>query len=97
LQVRVLSPLPDRRQRQPLAQTAPIAPTNGNQELADHIVFSRIRNYLIEAWSELRKVAWPTRQTVVNLTLIVIAVSIGVGAYIAVLDLGLQELLSQVL
>jgi preprotein translocase subunit SecE len=95
LQVRVLSPLPDRRLRQPLAVTALTSP--GNQELTDDIVFSRIRNYLAEAWSELRKVAWPTRQTVVNLTLIVIAVSIGVGAYIAVLDLGLTELLDQVL
>ena len=60
-------------------------------------MFGRIRTYLTEAWSELRKVAWPTRQTVVNLTLIVIAVSIGVGAYIAVLDAGLSALLHQVL
>jgi preprotein translocase subunit SecE len=89
LQVRVLSPLPDRRQREPL--TSP-----GNQELIDHIVFSRFRSYLTEAWSELRKVAWPTRQTVINLTLIVIAVSIGVGAYIAVLDLGLHEAVARV-
>ena len=50
-------------------------------------MFGRIQIYFVEAWSELRKVAWPTRQTVVNLTLIVIAVSIAVGAYIAVLDL----------
>ena len=46
-----------------------------------------IRRYLIESWSELRKVAWPTRETVVRLTLLVIAVSVVVGAYIAVLDL----------
>ena len=59
-------------------------------------MFSRFRTYLTEAWSELRKVAWPTRQTVVNLTLIVIAVSIGVGAYIAVLDLGLHEAVARV-
>ncbi|HEY7464874.1 MAG TPA: preprotein translocase subunit SecE [Candidatus Limnocylindria bacterium] len=60
-------------------------------------MFGRIRIYVAEAWSELRKVAWPTRQTVINLTLIVIAVSVAVGAYIAVLDLGLTELLDQVL
>ena len=46
-----------------------------------------IRRYLTESWSELRKVAWPTRETVVRLTLLVIAVSVVVGAYIAVLDL----------
>jgi preprotein translocase SecE subunit len=60
-------------------------------------VFTGIRQYLNEAWSELKKVAWPTRQTVVNLTLIVIAVSVAVGIYIAVLDTVLRELLSQVL
>jgi preprotein translocase SecE subunit len=60
-------------------------------------VFTGIRQYLNEAWSELKKVAWPTRQTVVNLTLIVIAVSVAVGIYIAVLDTVLRDLLSQVL
>ncbi len=49
-------------------------------------MFSGLRIYVSEAWSELKKVAWPTRQTVINLTLIVIAVSVAVGAYIALLD-----------
>ena len=61
-------------------------------------MFSGLRIYIGEAWSELRKVAWPTRQTVINLTLIVIAVSIAVGAYIALLDgilhLGVERILS---
>jgi preprotein translocase SecE subunit len=60
-------------------------------------VFSGLRTYLTEAWSELRKVAWPTRQTVINLTLIVIAVSVAVGAYIALLDFVLHLGVEQVL
>jgi preprotein translocase SecE subunit len=60
-------------------------------------VIGRLRNYLSEAWSELKKVAWPTRQTVLNLTLIVIAVSIAVGIYIAVLDTVLHDLVGQLL
>jgi preprotein translocase SecE subunit len=60
-------------------------------------VIRGLRAYLSDAWSELKKVAWPTRQTVLNLTLIVIAVSIAVGAYIAVIDYLLQLLLDQVL
>ena len=60
-------------------------------------MFTGIRQYFNEAWSELKKVAWPTRQTVVNLTLIVIAVSVAVGVYIAVLDTVLRELVGQVL
>jgi len=45
-----------------------------------------MRNYLTESWSELKKVAWPTRQMVINLTVIVLAVSIAVGIYIYVVD-----------
>lgn len=60
-------------------------------------MFSGIRLYLTEAWSELKKVSWPTRQTVINLTLIVIAVSVAVGIYIAVLDTALHALVEQVL
>jgi preprotein translocase SecE subunit len=60
-------------------------------------VFSGIRQYLVEAWSELKKVAWPTRQTVINLTLIVIGVSVAVGIYITVLDTVLHAAVGQVL
>jgi preprotein translocase subunit SecE len=60
-------------------------------------VIRGLRTYMSEAWAELKKVAWPTRQTVVNLTLIVIAVSIAVGAYIAVLDAALKAAVDQVL
>ncbi len=56
-----------------------------------------IRQYLVESWSELKKVAWPTRQTVINLTIIVIIVGSIVGAYIAILDLVLAGALDQVL
>jgi preprotein translocase SecE subunit len=86
LQVRVLSPLP-----------ASSVSQNHSSGATEVIVFSGIRQYLTEAWSELKKVAWPTRQTVVNLTLIVIAVSVAVGIYIAVLDTVLRALVGNVL
>ena len=47
---------------------------------------SRIRRYLDEVWSELKKVSWPTRDQVRNLTVLVFAISIVVGVYITVLD-----------
>jgi len=49
-------------------------------------VLTGIRRYMTESWSELKKVAWPTRQTVVRLTVLVVAVSFAVGLYIFVLD-----------
>ena len=47
---------------------------------------TRIRRYFDEVWSELRKVSWPTRLQVRNLTVLVFAISLVVGIYITVLD-----------
>ena len=46
----------------------------------------RLRRYFDEVWSELRKVSWPTREQVRNLTVLVFAISLVVGIYITVLD-----------
>jgi preprotein translocase subunit SecE len=60
-------------------------------------VLTGLRRYFTESWAELKKVAWPTRETVVRLTLLVIAVSIAVGVYIFVLDSIFNTLVDQVL
>ena len=57
----------------------------------------RIRRYFDEVWSELKKVSWPTREQVRNLTVLVFAISFVVGLYITVLDrifVGLLDLVS---
>jgi len=46
----------------------------------------RIRRFLNEAWSELKKVSWPSREQTRNLTVLVFAVSLAVGVYITVFD-----------
>jgi preprotein translocase subunit SecE len=51
----------------------------------------RIRRYFQESWSELKKVAWPTRDQVRNLTVLVFVVSAAIGAFIAVLDFVFTE------
>ena len=50
----------------------------------------RIRRFLDESWSELKKVSWPTREQVRNLTVLVFAVSFSVGIYITLLDTAFQ-------
>jgi preprotein translocase subunit SecE len=50
----------------------------------------RIRRFIDEAWSELKKVTWPTPVQVRNLTVLVFAISLVVGLYITVLDVGFQ-------
>lgn len=42
--------------------------------------------YLTDTWAELKLVVWPNRQTTVKLTVIVISVSLLVGAYVGGLD-----------
>ena len=57
---------------------------------------SRIRRFIDEAWSELKKVSWPTRDQVRNLTVLVFSISLVVGLYITVLDAIFQGLLGLV-
>jgi preprotein translocase subunit SecE len=54
---------------------------------------TRIRRYFDEVWSELRKVSWPTREQVRNLTVLVFAISFVVGLYVTVLDTIFRSLL----
>ena len=53
----------------------------------------RLRRYFDEVWSELKKVSWPNREQVRNLTVLVFAISFVVGLYITVLDQIFQGLL----
>jgi preprotein translocase subunit SecE len=46
----------------------------------------RIRRFIAEAISELRKVSWPTFVQTRNLTVLVFAVSIAIGIFVAVWD-----------
>ena len=39
-----------------------------------------------EAWQELRKVTWPSRETVLRLTLIVLVISALIAVYIFLFD-----------
>jgi preprotein translocase subunit SecE len=56
-------------------------------------VLTRIRRYFQESWSELKKVSWPTRTQVRNLTVLVFAISAAVGAFIAVWDYLFTEII----
>ena len=55
---------------------------------------ARIRRFIDEAVSELRKVTWPTREQTRNLTLLVFVVSAAVGVFISVFDVGFQQVIA---
>jgi preprotein translocase subunit SecE len=54
---------------------------------------TRLRRFIDEAWSELKKVTWPTREQVRNLTVLVFVISAVVGVYITIFDLIFTELI----
>jgi len=56
-------------------------------------VIARIRRYIEESYSELKKVTWPTREQVRNLTVLVFAISAAVGIFISAVDFGFTEII----
>ena len=57
-------------------------------------MFRRIRRFVGESYSELKKVTWPTREHTRNLTVLVFVISAIVGAYIGFFDLLFGEVLA---
>jgi preprotein translocase subunit SecE len=53
--------------------------------------------YFGEAFTELRRVTWPSRQETVRLSIMVIAVAIAVGIILGVIDLGFSRLMDVIL
>jgi preprotein translocase subunit SecE len=52
--------------------------------------------FVKEAWSELRKVVWPTKRDTIRITLAVIVLSLVVAAFLGGIDFGLTELFKYV-
>jgi preprotein translocase subunit SecE len=57
---------------------------------------NRIRRFVQESWSELKKVTWPTREQVRNLTLLVFVISGAVGLFIAVFDIAFDLVIQKI-
>ncbi len=56
-----------------------------------------IKNFFQEAYAELKKVTWPTKQETTRLTGFVIGVSLGVGLFVMLFDLVFAQLLTVLL
>ncbi len=53
--------------------------------------------FIKEAYIELRKVTWPSRQQVINYTTVVIIVSIVVAIFLGLLDMGFSSIIEKFL
>ena len=58
-----------------MAGNAPTLPRGGG-----------IASFAQECWSELQKVTWPSRETIIRLTVIVVAISVLIAVYIFLFD-----------
>ncbi len=58
--------------------------------------FSKFK-FFGEVISELKKVVWPTRKELTNLTLMVVVVCAVIGAFLGALDFGFFQLFNKVL
>lgn len=58
---------------------------------------NKARAFFIEAYSEFKKVTWPTKDQTIRLTAYVLGVSLGVALFVWGVDLILKEILSTVL
>ena len=56
---------------------------------------TRLRRYIAESWSELKKVTWPTRVQVRNLTVLVFLISAIIGVFIAAVDFVLFQIIAR--
>jgi len=54
-------------------------------------LMGNLASFLTEAWSELKKVVWPSRAQTVRLTLVVLGITFGVAGIVAALDLAFNE------
>ncbi|TAL18986.1 preprotein translocase subunit SecE [Patescibacteria group bacterium] len=50
-----------------------------------------IGKYLSDSRDELAKVVWPSRQQIINHSLLVIGISLGVAIYFGLIDVGLSR------
>ncbi len=57
----------------------------------------RLNQYVHETVQEIKQVSWPTQRHTIEMTMLVIAVSIVLGAYIGILDYIFQSAISLVL
>jgi preprotein translocase subunit SecE len=60
-------------------------------------MFKKIWQFFIDVKVEFGKVSWPTREELVQSTVVVVVVSLLVTAFIGLVDLGLNRLITLIL
>ena len=54
-------------------------------------LLAKIIGYFTQSWTELTKVAWPSRKQTIQMTVAVIVITLLVGTILGVFDFGLSK------
>jgi preprotein translocase subunit SecE len=57
----------------------------------------RVREFVQEVLLEFRRVTWPSRQELINSTVVVLALTVVVAFFLGGVDIGLSKLVQRVL
>ena len=87
--------VPDRLSPRKLVGQKPAAPARPSAKPAAQVKpENRFVKFFREIRSELRKVVWPSRETVINLTILVLVVCAAVGIVLGLVDYGFEKLIT---
>ena len=56
-------------------------------------LFEKVKKYLREVWSELKKVSWPQKKEIVASTVVVILCTFIIAFFLGIVDVALQRVL----
>jgi preprotein translocase subunit SecE len=60
-------------------------------------VLTRTREFIEEVLAEFKKVNWPTREQLVNSTVIVLVVTVVIAFFLGMVDIGLARVVERIL
>ena len=60
-------------------------------------MLTKLKDYVVSSYVEARKVSWPTKQQTINYSVLVLALSIGMALFFALLDYGFNRAITQLL
>ena len=58
---------------------------------------ARVREFVLEVLAEFRRVTWPSRQELVNSTVVVIVVTVVLAFFLGAVDIGLTKVVERIL
>jgi preprotein translocase subunit SecE len=67
------------------------------EEIEGMGVIGRVKEFVQEVLAEFRKVTWPTRQELVNSTVVVIVVTVVLAFFLGAVDIGLARAVEWIL